>query len=107
MSEMSAKEAVEIKINNLVEGNYWTNEITESYFETVKQALEKQVPKKPIIKPWRNQELKQGCGADTNCPNCNHVIFNGFYYKPWNESQKRHKHCEECGQEIDWSDSNE
>ena len=60
------------------------------------QALEKQMPKKPDL---------EGDGYDDNgeliydtgyCPNCRHV-FEVDYDSP--------KHCPDCGQALDWSDT--
>lgn len=41
------------------------------------------------------------------CPNCKQEIFKCGYWGGkynWNESQKRHKYCENCGQSFDWSE---
>lgn len=56
---------------------------TSSFIETCKNALEKQIPKKPIYeeanKAWY-------------CGECKRVVW------------VVQKHCEHCGQAIDWSD---
>lgn len=51
---------------------------------TLKEAAEKQMPKKPNI-PWDTQKPQ--------CPICQA----GFLGKQ--------KHCSECGQAIDWSET--
>ena len=60
-----------------------------------RDALEKQIPKKPDL---------EGDGYDENgeliydtgyCPNCHHEFE--VYYDAT-------KHCPECGQALDWSD---
>jgi len=91
------KKAIEEAIEEVINCMHDTRER-----ELAISSLEKQIPKKPIIVTRKGQELEQGCGADTNCPNCNHTIFSGFYYTPWNTAQTRHKHCITCGQAIEW-----
>lgn len=57
--------------------------------EKATEALEKQIPKKPIH-ITRNEHSTRIIGY--GCPNCHKdVIGSGF-------------HCWNCGQEIDWSD---
>ena len=51
------------------------------------QALEKQIPKKPIIETYRYTTL-------FICPYCERK--QGIKYKQY--------HCIECGQKLDWSD---
>lgn len=61
--------------------------------ELCKKALEKQIPKKPIldtifpsgVKWWR-------------CPVCNKIIVGCIANRP-------QKYCSNCGQALDWSDS--
>lgn len=53
--------------------------------ETIKKALEKQIPKKPV-----------GLVGDYDlpiCPECKQMVDNTEFY------------CSTCGQELDWSDS--
>lgn len=60
------------------------------------QALEKQIPKKPIMKQYfENLEEEYLC-----CPTCGEILTdripadnNTFYF-----------HCMNCGQKFDWSD---
>lgn len=58
----------------------------------IKEALEKQIPKKPVFEPGSDEILQcQGCGADL----------------AWTSSLKpkyRADYCERCGQAVDWSD---
>ena len=63
--------------------------------EMIVQALEKQIPKKPLpidykkyIDVVKNAKFLRG---GFWCPNCKHVVYSGCY-------------CEDCGQAIDWSD---
>lgn len=57
------------------------------YIDTIVEALEKQVPKKPIDKS-SNPRWHIMC-----CPSCDGEFG---HFQP--------KHCEKCGQEIDWSE---
>jgi len=62
-------------------------------------ALEKQISNKPMI------EMVNEKVADVICPNCKKNIFRCYYEvkgNEWNQSQKRHKYCEDCGQKLEW-----
>lgn len=60
------------------------------------EALEKQIPKKPIPIDWEQYKdkiinakyLRGGCW----CPNCKHMIRSGEY-------------CPDCGQKLDWGNA--
>ena len=55
------------------------------------EALEKQIPKKPISDSWGSY-LKL-------CPNCkSKEIYD-------HEKLKHRKRCDDCGQALDWSDT--
>lgn len=54
------------------------------------KALEKQIPKKPIIATNMMTKEKGIC-----CPNCE-TWYNRFY--------ENKKYCMECGQRLKWSD---
>lgn len=58
----------------------------------VVDALEKQIPKKPI-----NED---GYYANNRCPMCKHRIKSG----EGSSSRERTNWCNHCGQAIDWSD---
>ncbi|MEF2607766.1 MAG: hypothetical protein U0M87_11975 [Schaedlerella sp.] len=55
------------------------------YFETAIEALEKQLPKKPIEHPAK-------FAAFYECPSCGDVDVYG------------QKNCDNCGQRLDWSE---
>ena len=55
--------------------------------EMALQALEKQIPKKPIF-----------YAHDYYCSVCNSLVGNNEF--EW----KRFKYCDTCGQKLDWSD---
>lgn len=90
---MTAQEAIEtIKIAIAeVEWNYPMGYAVA--FETAISALEKQIPKKPL--PER--EVRSGRIVSFTCPNCNHTDLGNNEY--------RFSCCENCGQALDWSDS--
>ena len=73
--------------------------------EECREARERQRAKKPIIKSKKKTKIQTGDYVDVKCPCCEKDIFSCFHYPPWNDSQKSHKHCENCGQAIDWGDS--
>lgn len=78
MTNAEAIETIKIAIAE-VEWNYPMDYTIA--FETAIEALEKQVPKKPV---------------ELNCPRCR---FNGIDNSWW-----VFKFCPECGQAIDWSE---
>lgn len=57
----------------------------EEYFDMIRKAIEKQIPKKPNL--W--------CGKIITCPNCLRAI---------SQTEALDVHCKYCGQFIDWSD---
>ena len=62
-------------------------------------ALEKQIPKKPVV-----EDIKDHEGTDIDaafrCPKCNRVVC--FYAE--NDIEKEYPYCH-CGQALDWSDT--
>lgn len=71
--------------------------------EECREARERQRGKKPLIKS-KKAKIQTGDYVYVKCPCCGEDIFSCFHYMPWNNSQKSHKHCENCGQAIDWSE---
>jgi hypothetical protein len=67
-----------------------------------KQALEKRIPKKPVIKTHKYIGSDDDFVNRYHCPVCNALIINedtnGFY------AGRKQKHCD-CGQALDWSDT--
>ena len=55
----------------------------------VSEALEKQIPKKPIYST-----------ANITCPNCGEVLL--YYFNVFELC-----YCDECGQALDWSDKDD
>ena len=79
------------------------------------EALEKQIPKKPILKNGESGsfvDYKDGHGEykvtkwqDWVCPICGWFVGQR-YNRSQNHShdQRKCNYCNECGQKIDWSD---
>lgn len=80
---MTPQEAIgQLRCN--VEGDYINLDDLEA-FELAISALEKQIPKKVV---------KHNGSELYHCPNCDtYFLGNGF------------KHCTDCGQALDWSDT--
>lgn len=91
---MTYKQVRDNFLQNLAENAYLTMSTVEE-MELAISALEKQIPKKPIldtifpsgIKWWR-------------CPVCNKIIVGCIAAIP-------QKYCDDCGQALDWSDEND
>lgn len=66
---------------------------TQEDLWTIRKALEKQIPKKPISKEY---SVLTPCPF---CPWCDNAIINTR-----NDSWHKEKFCPICGQAIDWSD---
>ncbi len=84
---MTAKEALEIR-HNFRQGKMVGVDL-EAIGECIDNALEKQVPKKPILS---DSQIRYVCCYD--CPNCGR-IFSGTGIADY---------CYHCGQALDWSD---
>lgn len=60
------------------------------------QALEKQIPKKPIMKQYfEDLEEKYLC-----CPTCGEILTDRIPA----DNKTFYFHCMNCGQKLDWSD---
>lgn len=60
------------------------------------QALEKQIPKKPIMKQYfEDSEEKYLC-----CPTCGEILTDRIPA----DNKTFYFHCMNCGQKFDWSD---
>ena len=78
------------------------------------QALEKQIPKKPILKHdvsvmhinRGNQphEWKRLESDNWHCPECDNFVGERVYVLDRHHDQRKKKYCDNCGQKLDWSD---
>lgn len=60
------------------------------------QALEKQIPKKPVMKQYfENLEDEYLC-----CPTCGEILTDRIPA----DNKTFYFHCMNCGQKLDWSD---
>ncbi len=75
-----SKGIVTAEVNNLDDKNIG------GAFDLAVEALEKQIPKKPLAPISKLLEMGK-------CPNCNASLFD-----------KNLKFCTDCGQALDWSD---
>lgn len=57
------------------------------------KALEKQIPKKPICKIYKSDNIYLGTSESYFCPTCNNGLI-------WIND----KYCKDCGQALNWSD---
>ena len=79
------------------------------------QALEKQMPKKPILKHdvsvmhinRGNQphEWKRLESDNWHCSECDSFVGERVYVLDMHHDQRKKKYCDNCGQKLDWSDS--
>lgn len=68
------------------------NIVSEVYCAEIIKALEKQIPKEPII----NQEYEKTGAKEYICPVCKRTA--------WYSLRKHQKFCSECGQAFDWGE---
>ena len=83
---MKYEQALEILCKGIAPNPTANNEC----IELCKKALEKQIPKKPIIYGYR--EGREINTISYTCPICNKHI-------------SRENFCKHCGQALDWSDT--
>lgn len=111
---MTPQEAIEILEINAICSPKATK--FKEAVEVAKQALEKQIPKKPRKEIWVDDEKRKGDvrlatkddvltkdnhGTITHCPNCDEWVTVQKYLSP----PKYDLFCRNCGQALDWSDT--
>ena len=111
---MTYQEAIEnLKILKISEDDSSVGKLKIQTYNTAIEALEKQIPKKPILKsrtevihlnkgdePHEWKEIKR---QDWVCPACGCFVgqgHNAFQIKP--HDQRKYNYCNECGQAINW-----
>ena len=66
-------------------------------YDMAVNALEKQIPKKPVMKPYfEDMEEEYLC-----CPTCGEILTDRIPF----ENEDFYFHCLDCGQAFDWSDT--
>lgn len=87
---MEIKRALEIIEEELP----FTSGVIEEAIDTIKNAVEKQIPKKPrAYKDTFNDDIYEGC------PTCQKPIVN-----VWNFAKYEPLYCHYCGQRLKWGD---
>ena len=79
----SVSRLIELKKSNEIQEYYYSDEFSK-VIDIAINAIEKQIPKKPIFDSYHR--------AGYRCPNCNNI-------NPWG-----YEHCRYCGQNLDWSE---
>ena len=82
---MTENEALRIVANPHLK---WKCHEVDSALTMIRNALEKQVPKKPLLVPMDDTCLYY----EKHCPNCESLLV------------VRYKHCPKCGQKFDWGE---
>lgn len=85
------------------------------YYEAMEiaiNAIEKQIPKKPILKhdvsvmhlnmgnkphQWKRLE-----SDNWHCPECDSFVGERVYVHDRHHDQKKKKYCDNCGQKLNW-----
>lgn len=83
---------IPVKINSLAE--------REIAHKMAVEALEKQIPKNPILKAMDGFDFD--VTAHVCCPQCENPIVN-----VWSKAEYRPKFCHYCGQALKWSEKDE
>ena len=81
---MTPEEAIKTIENRFNIMGYCEDEKLSDALDVAIEALEKQIPKEPIVVTW---ELHR-------CSNCNAFVIKGLF----------HKYCQRCGQAIKWEE---
>ena len=84
----SVSRLIELKKSNEIQEFYYSDEFSK-VIDIAINAIEKQIPKKPI---YDNDDYHR---TGYRCPNCNNT-------NPWG-----YKHCKHCGQKLDWNEEHE
>lgn len=91
---MTMQEIIE-SINYCLECDNDSIPTTQDDLQTIKEALEKQIPKKPIEKEVIGVSMS-GYKYKGQCPKCSLTV-----------SQFLGNYCHHCGQALDWSEVEE
>lgn len=89
---MTYKKAYEIVCSTLADGLITLAIKIIEFWETIKKALKKQIPKKP-------KEIGDDYSSYVGCSDCGQPIVN-----VWCRKDYKPKYCHFCGQRLDWSE---
>ena len=99
---MTAQEAIQFLKETIAGCTFTKDKQLKEVCEVSIEALEKQIPQKPIIKTHKYIGSDDDFVDEYFCPVCKTLIINkdtnGFY------AGRKQKHCD-CGQALDWSDT--
>ena len=94
MTDSEAKK--EIEHNVFCNTDNFEMTISKECYKTIINALEKQIQKKPIMKPYyEDMEEEYLC-----CPTCGEILTDRIPM----DNKDFYFHCLNCGQKLDWSD---
>ena len=106
--------AKQVKVKS--DGAYQTDKGMFACMLAIK-ALEKQIPKKPILKHdvsvmhinRGNQphEWKRLESDNWHCPECDSFVGERVYVHSKVHDQRKKKYCDNCGQKLDWESDEE
>lgn len=91
---MTNKEVKNNFVQNLAE-NAYINMCSAEEMKIAIEALEKQIPKKPLKQEFYFLDFR------LVCPECKKSIVN-----VWNKAEYKPNYCHYCGQALDWSENN-
>ena len=93
---MTENEAVEAMQFDLKIGGEIHSQVLRDAVDVAIQALEKQIPKKPIMKQcFEDLEEEYLC-----CPTCGEILTDRIPA----DNKTFYFHCMNCAQKLDWSD---
>ena len=111
---MTESEAIEIVRKEKAYMDSHAGRAQSEAFQMAIDALEKQIPKKPILKHdvsvmhinRGNQphEWKRLESDNWHCPECDSFVGERVYVHDRHHDQRKKKYCDNCGQKLDWSD---
>ena len=87
-------------LDRLKTNNYLTSREQREYYNLLQELVDKETPMKPIdkytekVRDYLNEDSFIYVNFETGyCPNCNEEVNENYTY------------CNNCGQRLDWSDS--
>lgn len=75
-----------------------SKEDKSDFYNIAGEAVEKQIQKKPLGRPYTQEECDSG--TDYLCPECKLVV--GAYSDDMQEWVFRQNYCDDCGQKLNW-----
>lgn len=97
---MTTQEIIE-SIDYCLECNNDSIPTTQEDLQTIKKALEKKIPKKPLEQKYGFCDLVGFFYVRLVCPECKQPVAQ--YSK---KKEYKPRYCHNCGQALDWSDNN-